>query len=92
MGTLKARIAKWTWRFETTNRYINIVFRFVWLAMFCKIFNMKVIGYVITGVVTIILFILMSWAMDRFKMIDELQEMIWNKTPQWHEIKKKLKE
>ena len=24
--------------------------------------------------------------------IDELQEMIWNKTPQWHEIKKKLKE
>jgi len=53
---------------------------------------MEVIGYVITGVVTIILFILMSWAMDRFKMIDELQEMIWNKTPQWHEIKKKLKE
>ena len=84
-------LARWTIRFEATNRYINLLFRFVWLAMFCKVFEMKPIGYIISGLVVVVLFISISWILDRLKMIDRLNEANWDKTPQVRRIMEDIK-
>ena len=56
--------------------------------MFCKVFNLPVWAYVAGGIILFVLYVLVSWAMDKFKMIETLQELIWNKTPQVKQILK----
>lgn len=87
---MKRRIARWTIRFEFTNRYINLVFRAMQLAMFCEIFKMNRTGYIITGLSTIVLFVAASWILDKTGMIHETQSEIWERTPQWQKIKESI--
>jgi len=87
----KKRLARWMMRFTYSNQYVNIIFRFVWLAMFCKIFNMPLLGYVLTGAGAVFTFIAVSWLLDRTGMIKESQRVIWERTPQWHEMKEMLR-
>lgn len=66
--TLKKQIsfiAKWFVRAEFTSRIMGLIFRVLQVAMFCKIFDMKPIGYVITGVLFIGGFTVFSWGIDK---------------------------
>ena len=88
--TFKKFIALWTIRFEFSNRYANIAFRFLQIAIFCKVFEMKPIGYATTVAVSILFVVVISWLADKLKLVHETQSIIWNKTPEFHKIMKEL--
>lgn len=90
LNNLKNILARWQIRLEFTNRIMNLGFRIVWLVMFCKIFNMPVWGYVLTGVGTITIWVVVSWVLDKMGMISYAQKAIWDRTPAWGQIKEKL--
>ena len=90
-GKIKKLIAVWTVRFEFSNRYMNLIMRFVWLAMFCKVFNMKPLGYAITVIASIVLFVIISWINDKFKLVHETQSAIWQRSPEYHKIMEEIK-
>ena len=44
---------------------MGLAFRLLQVAMFCKIFNMRPIGYVITSLLFIVVFIWLCWLIDK---------------------------
>jgi hypothetical protein len=62
---LIAFTAEWFVRAEFTSRIMGLVLRLLQVAMFCKIFDMRPEGYLITACSFIVLFIATSWCLDK---------------------------
>ncbi len=58
-------VSRWFVRAEFTSRIMGLALRVLQVAMFCRIFEMKPLGYIITSGTFVVFFVVTSWALDK---------------------------
>ncbi len=82
--------ARWQVRMEIANSVFNILFRFVQLAILCKVFNLPPIWYGITAIIAVIGFLGLAWLLDKMKLYYWLEKARRTRSEPWQELFKRL--
>jgi len=90
MQNIPNKIAKWTIATDFVDRMTNKVFKFIQLAIFCKVFNMNKYGYIITAVLVIVVYLGLAWLLDKTHLREKIQERSAMKSGAWLKLLERL--
>ncbi len=83
--------ARWQVRTEIANSVFNLLFRFVQLAILCKVFNLPKVWYGISAAISVVGFLGIAWILDKMKLYYWLEKARRTRSEPWQELFKRLK-